>query len=176
MHIHRGVEQPAEVLGHDGIRLFFVFFHRLHLYRHFGLGTRTGHTDPGSLYPRKFPQFPNQLVDISGIIVDIEHQEQAEEDDIFLGVPSLAHPGGDKSGETSLDAFGFLQLTFGLETAIVLDGFLPASGADSGDKLRKRNHAILLAFHILIVRAMCSFNWQLFHSRIVVRLMIELDK
>ena len=158
MHVHRCVEHTAEVLGHDGIRLFLVFFHRVHFDAHFGLGTGSGHTYLGSLHPRKFAEFPDEFVDISGIIVDIEHQEAAEGNDIFLGVPSLAHPGGDKSGETSLDLFGFLQLSLCLESTIVLNGFLPVSRADSGYKLRKCHHAVPLAFHILVVGAMCSFN------------------
>ena len=62
---------------------------------------------------------------ITGIMVDIQHQVFAEGNDIFLRVPSLAPPGGDNSGETFLYSLGFLQLTFGLETTKVLDGFLP---------------------------------------------------
>ena len=54
MHIHRRIEQTAEVLGHNRICLFLVFLQSVYLYPHDNLGPFTGHTDPRGLHPRKF--------------------------------------------------------------------------------------------------------------------------
>ena len=151
VHVHGGIEQPTEGARHDEIGQGLVLLQCGSIHPDDNLDAIARNAYPRCHDPRQGFHLLQQQADVARILVNVYHQIAAEGADILLGVSALAHTGNDDGGHLGLDAFGFLQLTLGLQAAAALHRLSPTVGTDSGYKLCKRDDLVLLALYIRII-------------------------